>query len=91
MEVIQIGTLKYWNRERLFGVLRAQDGVEYFIHIDKVLEGYPNVGCNVEFVVGPPSMRGKKARPLLPALQVKFSPKITPSLIKTLSTPVVQS
>jgi hypothetical protein len=36
MEVIQIGTLKYWNRERLFGVTRAQDGVEYFIHIDKL-------------------------------------------------------
>jgi cold shock CspA family protein len=88
MEAIQIGTLKYWNRERLFGVTRAQDGVEYFIHIDKVLEGYPAIGCNVEFVVGAPNMRGKKPRPLLPALQVKFSPKISAALIKTLSTGV---
>jgi cold shock CspA family protein len=85
MEVIQ-GTLKYWNRDRLFGILRAQNGVEYFIHLGNVIEGYPAVGCNVEFVIGPPSMRGKKARPLLPALQVKFSPKITAAVIATLST-----
>jgi cold shock CspA family protein len=95
MEIIQqIGTLKYWNRDRSFGILRAPDDfniwIEYFIHVSNVIEGDPVVGCRVEFVVGGPTMRGKTARPLLPALKVKFSPKITPSLIATLSTAVQQ-
>jgi hypothetical protein len=96
MEITEkIGTLKYWHRERHFGILRAPDDfniwTEYFIHVSNVVEGDPVVGCRVEFVVGGPTMRGKKARPLLPALKVKFSPQITPAVIATLSTAAVQS
>jgi hypothetical protein len=92
MEIKKIGTLKYWHRDKAFGVLRAPNEfsvwTEYFAHISNVVEGDPVVGCRVEFIVGGPTARGKKARPLLPALQIKFSPKITASLIATLTTAV---
>jgi cold shock CspA family protein len=83
----KIGTLKYWNRDKAFGILRAPNELnvwtEYFVHISNVIEGDPVVGCRTEFIVG-----GKTRGALLPALKVKFSPKITASLIATLTTAV---
>lgn len=87
MDNIQkIGTLKYWNRDKAFGVVRAPNELnvwtEYFVHISNCT-GDPIVGCRAEFIVG-----GKTRGALLPALKVRFFPQITPSLIRTLSTAV---
>lgn len=84
MDNIQrIGTLKYWNRDRAFGVLTAPNEfnvyTDYFVHISNCI-GNPDVGCRVEFIVG-----GKTKGALLPALRVKFFPKITPALVATLT------
>jgi cold shock CspA family protein len=95
MEIKKIGTLKFWHRDKAFGILRAPNDlnvwVDYFVHVSNISSGDPVVGCRAEFIVGGPTMRGKITRPLLPALEVKFSPQITPAVIATLSTAAVQS
>ena len=81
----KIGTLKYWHRDKAFGILRAPNDLnvwtEYFVHISAVSSGDPIVGSTAEFIVG-----GKTRGALLPALKVKFFSKITASLIATLTT-----
>jgi hypothetical protein len=84
---IETGFLKYWNKDRCYGIIRTTPndlGVwhELFVHVTNIVEGDPIVGSAAEFIIG---ARTKGA--LLPALRVKFSPKpeITPSLIATLA------
>jgi cold shock CspA family protein len=89
--IIQKGILKYWNQQKAYGIIRTANALnvwsEFFCHISQCT-GDPVVGCQAEFIIG---TRTKGA--LLPALQVKFFPKveITASLIATLSTAAVQS
>ena len=82
----ETGFLKYWNK-RGYGIIRTTPndlGVwhELFVHVTSISSGDPIVGSRAEFIIG-----GKTKGFLLPALQVKFSPKveISASLIATLA------
>jgi len=82
---IETGFLKYWNKNRCFGIIRTTPndlGVwqEVFVHVTSIISGDPIVGSTVEFIIG-----ARTKGFLLPALQVKFSTKaeITASLIAT--------
>jgi hypothetical protein len=86
---IETGFLKYWNT-RGYGIIRTTPndlGVwrEVFVHVTSISSGDPIVGSRAEFIIG-----GKTKGFLLPALQVKFSPKveITDAMISTLTVAV---
>jgi hypothetical protein len=86
---IETGFLKYWNKLG-YGVIRSTPndlGVwrEFVVHVTSISSGDPIVGSRAEFIIG-----GKTKGFLLPALQVKFSPKveITDAIVATLTTAV---
>jgi hypothetical protein len=91
---IDTGFLKYWNKQRAYGIIRTTPndlGVwqDLFVHVTCIRSGDPIVGSLAKFVIG----ERIKDRNLLPAFWVTFSPKpeITDAVIATLTTPVVQS
>jgi cold shock protein len=59
------GTVKYFNAERGFGFVKAEDGVEYFTHIKdwqraRIL-GDPRIGTAITFTLTPGTKGPKTA------------------------------
>jgi cold shock CspA family protein len=53
------GTITTWLETKGYGFIQY-DGLEIFIHLSNIVEGWPKLGAEIEFEIGDPSSIGKK-------------------------------
>ena len=56
------GTVKFWNKEKKYGFIKAEDGREFFFHLSGIADGttVPDKNMEVRFRLGN-SEKGPKA------------------------------
>jgi cold shock CspA family protein len=69
---MEIGIIKTWNVDRGFGFVHSQ-GLRYFVHISKIVEGTPELFCRVTFDIG----EARNPQELPQALNVRVGEKVS--------------